>query len=148
MPKGLDTLFETSKECREHSCRVNKKNIKQIYKPDNGFLDKQVAHKLFGDEYKICDCIIECEDGGLSIVEILCGKLTVREIKEKKQQLENCCRVIKYTNEYDKIKKIILFYDKLESSKKQPMMRKALINQRICNKILTFENRKPLDIEC
>ncbi|MEA2029893.1 MAG: hypothetical protein U9N49_13105 [Campylobacterota bacterium] len=148
MPKSLSELFHTSKECKEHSCKVNRKNIKQIYKPDNGFLDKQIAQQLLGSEYKICDCIIECQDESVAIVEILCGKLTPREMREKKQQLESCCKVLKYTQQHDKISKIVLFYDKLESSNRQPMMKKALINQRICNKTLEFKNDKPLAIGC
>jgi len=148
MPQSLDELFHISKECSEHSCRVNKKNVKQIYKPDSGFVNKQIEQELFKSGYKICDCIIECQNDNIAIVEILCGKLTVREIKDKKQQLENCCKAVHYTNQQDKIKKIILFYDKLESSKKQPMIKKALINQRICNKALEFKNDKPLNVGC
>jgi hypothetical protein len=148
MPKRLDELFRTSKECNEHSCRVNRKNIKQIYKPDSGFIDKQAEQELFKSGYKMCDCIIQCQNDDVAIVEILCGKLTVREIKDKKIQLENCCKVIKHIEKFNDIKKVILFYDKLESTKKQPMMKKALINQRICNKALEFKNDKPLNIGC
>ncbi|MBN2825105.1 MAG: hypothetical protein JXQ76_07280 [Campylobacterales bacterium] len=148
MPKRLDELFYTSTQCKEHNCKVERQNIKQIYKPDKGFLDKQVAQKLFGSENKICDCIIECENEQIIIVEILCGKLTQSEIKDKKIQLENCCKVVKHIEKYECIKKIILFYDKLESSKKQPMIKKALINQRICNKALEFKSNKPLAIGC
>ncbi|MEA1954850.1 MAG: hypothetical protein U9O24_10715 [Campylobacterota bacterium] len=146
--ESLDTIFDIAEQCKEHSCKVNKKNIKKVYKPDSGFLDKTIEDELFSGDYKICDCIVECEDDSLFIVEILCGKLTNRELKEKKEQLANCCRVVKHLKAHDKIKKLVLLYDKLESPKRQPSLKKALINQRICNRPLEFKSEKLLHIGC
>ena len=145
--ESLDKLFNRERKCKEHDCSVNNKNVHIIYKPDNGFLDKVVERELLGTDYKICDCIIECDDGSIFVVEILCGKLTTRELKEKKEQLENCFKVIKYLGEEKKVKKLFLLYDKLESSRKQPQLRKALINQKIGNKPLLITN-KVVDINC
>ena len=145
--ESLDTIFATEKRCKEHDCSVNNKNIKIIYKPDNGFLDKSIEKKLFTNDYKICDCIIECESGNIFIIEILCGKLTIRELKEKKEQLENCLKVVTYLGEEKKVKKLFLLYSKLESPKKQPLLRKALLSQKIKNKPLLIIN-KVKDISC
>ena len=145
--ESLDTIFATEKRCKEHDCSVNNKNIKVIYKPDRGFLDKLIEKELFSNDYKICDCIIECESGNIFIIEILCGKLTIRELKEKKEQLENCLKVVTYLGEEKKIKKLFLLYSKLESPKKQPLLRKALLSQKIKNKPLLIIN-KVKDISC
>jgi len=145
--EALDKLFNTEKKCKEHNCNVNNKNINIIYKPDKGFLNKTIEKKLFDNNYKICDCIIECDDGSIFIVEILCGKLTTRELKEKKEQLENCFKVIKHLKEESRVKKLFLLYDKLETPKKQPQLRKALLNQKIGNKPLLITN-KIADINC
>ena len=144
---SLDSLFEREKKCKEHDCSINNKNIKIIYKPDNGFINKTIEKKLFGSDYKICDCIIECEDGNVFIVEIMCGKLTTRELREKKEQLENCFKVIDYLGEEKRVKKLFLLYAKLESPKKQPQLRKALLNQKIRNKSLIITN-KITEINC
>jgi len=145
--ESLNRIFGTEKKCKEHNCSVNNKNIKVIYKPDNGFLDKSIEKELFRNDYKICDCIIECEDGNIFIVEILCGKLTIRELKEKKEQLKNCLKVVTYLGEEKIVKKLFLLYNKLESPKKQPQLRKALLNQKIGNKPLLITN-KVTDINC
>jgi len=146
--ESLDGLFNTERKCKEHDCSVNNKNVHIIYKPDNGFLDKAVEREFLGTDYKICDCIIECNDGNLIIIEILCGNLTNRELKEKKEQLMNCCKVVKNLKEFDKIKKLILLYKKIDVMKKElPQFRKKLINQRICNKPLIITN-KIADINC
>jgi len=144
---SLDNLFNIEKRCKEHNCSINNKNINIIYKPDNGFIDKRVEKELFGSDYKICDCIIECDSGNIFIIEILCGKLTIRELNDKKKQLENCFRVMEYLGEVKRVKKLFLLYDKLESSKRQPQLRKALLNQKIGNKPLFITN-KISDIDC
>ena len=146
--RSLDTTFSTETKCKEHNCSVNNRNILKVYKPDNGFLDKALERKIFGSDYKICDCIILCKSNDIFIVEILCGKLTNRELKEKKEQLTNCCKVLQELNKDSQIKKLILLYDKLESPKKQPQLRKALLNQKLCNRGLEFKSSKPLDLGC
>ncbi len=146
--KILDTIFSTETKCKEHNCTVSNKNIKKIYKPDNGFLDKSLERELFASDYKICDCIVVCNGDDIFIVEIMCGKLTTRELREKKEQLRNCCKVVEKLGINDNIKKLVLIYDKLESPKRQPSLKKALINQRICNKPLEFKNSKPITLCC
>ncbi len=145
----FSTVFNVESNCSEHSCKINKKNIKVIYKPDNGFIKKSIEIALFPTgKYKICDCIIVCNNDDLIIVEILCGKLTSTELKEKKEQLENCCKVTKYLSVFEKVKKIVLLYDKLESPRKQPMLKKALISARVCTMPLTISTNKPFSVEC
>ena len=145
----LSSIFHTAKGCKEHSCKINNKNIKTIFKPDNGFLDKNIEKLLFAsNSYKICDCIAICKNDDLVIVEILCGKLTYREFKEKCEQLENCCKVITHQGLKTGIKKIVLLYQKLESNKKNPQLRKKLINPRICSIRLNISNDSTYDAGC
>ncbi len=113
------------------------KNIKTIYKPDNGFIDRALERALFPvASYKICDCIVVCQNDNIAIVEIMCGLLTYREFQEKSQQLENCCKVVQHQKQKDKIKKIVLLYDRLESPKRNPQFRKKLLDPKVCSKQL------------
>ena len=32
----MKEFLEIAEECKEHNCKINKKNIKTIYKPDKG----------------------------------------------------------------------------------------------------------------
>jgi len=68
----------------------------------------------------------------------MCGLLTFREFKEKSQQLENCYKVVQHQKQKDKIKKIVLLYDRLESPKRNPQFRKKLLDPKVCS--------KPLDV--
>jgi len=145
----LEDIFEEVDKCSENSCKVNRKNIKKVFKPDAGFKNKSVKNKLFGNgSYKICDCVVLCDNDDLIIIEILCGTLTHSELKEKKEQLENCCKVLKHINKEDKIKKVFLLYKKLVSSNQQPLLRKALMNPKICGFPLSFSKTDPFNIEC
>jgi len=145
----FSTVFNVSSSCAEHNCKINKKNIKTIYKPDYGFINKSIETILFPTgKYKICDCIIVCDNNDLIIVEILCGKLTSTELKEKKEQLENCCKVTQHLSVFNKVKKIVLLYKKLESPRKQPMLKKALISSRVCSMPLITSTNKPFHVEC
>jgi len=142
-------IFSENDKCKEYKCKINSQNIKKIFKPDNGFLDKAIEQKLFpSGSYKICDCIIVCEDSNLVLVEILCGKLTHREFKEKKEQLENCCKTVTHIGSTDKIKKIILLYNSLESSKKQPLLKKALLNPKVCGLPLVHSSDNTFNSSC
>ncbi len=129
-------IFKTKDRCKEHECSVDRKNIKKIFKPDEGFLDIELKNRLFPSSYKICDCIIICNDDNIVIVEILCGVLTFKEFKEKSKQLENCYKVTKDIGLDRKIKNIILYYKSLEESKRNPQFKKKLINSKIYNKSL------------
>jgi len=145
---SLDSLFDIEKRCKEHDCNINNKNVKVIYKPDNGFLDKSIEKEIFGSDYKICDCIIVCNNDNIVIVEILCGTLTYKEYKEKCEQLENCHKVVAHKGLDDKVKKIILHYKRLENPKHNPQFRKKLINPKICGVNLELLKEATINIDC
>lgn len=119
-------VFNIKDNCKDNECKVNKKNIKTIFKPDDGFIDKALERELFANSYKICDCIIICKDEKIIIHEILCGKLTYSEFKEKSQQLHNCLKVVEELGLIEKVKQVSLQYKKLEDSKKNPQLKKKL----------------------
>jgi len=154
MPKRLSELFHTSKECSEHSCRINRKNVKQIYRPDakQGFKNKTFVQKILGQEPKICDCIIECSDEKLIVIEILCGKLTARELLDKEKQLKNCCKVIEFIEQHNNIKHIILYYEKKDSksfAKNFAAKKKLTTPPQICGRKLLYKSGTySLNIEC
>ena len=127
----FSNIFNQKDKCREHECSINRKNIKKIFKPDEGILDSNLKNRLFNNSYKICDCIVICENDKIVIIEILCGVLNAREFKEKSEQLQNCYRVVEYKNLKSQISKIVLYCKKIENSKKNPQLRKKLINPRI-----------------
>jgi hypothetical protein len=142
-------IFHETEKCKEHQCKINNQNIKKIFKPDNGFIDTTIENNIFSSRpYKICDCIVVCQNDSLIIVEILCGKLTYTELKEKKEQLENCCKVAKNICSAEKIKKIVLLYNSLESPRKQPQLRKALLNTKICNLQLVHSKDSTFNVNC
>ena len=125
----FSSIFKTNINCKEHDCKVNKKNIKIIYKPDDGFLDKNIERKIFPTgSYKVCDCIVICNDDSIHIVEILCGTLTYREFKEKTEQLKNCLKIVDHIGKKEQIKKIVLLHKRLEATRKNPTFRKKLLN--------------------
>jgi len=77
----------TKKECKEHECKIDKKNIGIIYKPEKKF------------NVKMCDCIIKCKKNNkFIIVEILCGTLTLKEFKNKLNQIKNCEKILSKNN--------------------------------------------------
>ena len=78
----------------------------------------------------------------------MCGLLTFREFKEKSQQLENCCKVVQHQKQKDKIKKIVLLYDRLESPKRNPQFRKKLLDPKVCSKPLEVVSSSSFDIGC
>ncbi len=144
----FSSVFNAKDQCKEGKCKVNKQNIKKIFKPDDGFLDSQLEKRLFSSSYKICDCIIVCNNNKIVIVEILCGKLTYREYKEKYEQLENCHKVVKNKGLEDKIKKIVLHYQKLEDSRRNPLFRKKLLNPKIYGMKLEMLTDLTINIHC
>ena len=146
MPFSL--IFNIKDKCSDGGCKVNKKNIKTIFKPDDGFLDEELQNTLFPPSYKICDCIIVCNNDNIIIVEILCGKLTYSEFKEKSKQLENCHKVVAHKGLEDKVKKIILHYKRLENSKCNPQFREKLINPKICGINLELLKDATISIGC
>jgi len=144
----FSSIFHQKDQCKDGDCKVNKKSIKKVFKPDDGFKDKKIKNALFSGEYKICDCIIVCNDNNIVIVEILCGKLTYREYKEKCEQLENCHKVVEYSGLKDRVKKIILHYQRLENTKRNPQFRKKLINPKICGINLELLKEQTIDVKC
>ena len=124
-------VFNKKDNCKDNDCKVNKKHIKTIFKPDDGFVDKILEKELFGSSYKICDCIIICEDNKIIIHEILCGKLTYSEFKEKSEQLKNCIKVVEKLGLEKEIKQVSIQYKKIEDSKKNPQLKKRLLNPKI-----------------
>jgi len=145
----FSSIFNTIDVCKENRCKIDRQNIKMIYKPDSGFLDTKLRQKLFpSNSYKICDCIVICKTGNIVIVEILCGKLTYREYKEKCEQLENCCKVVNHLGLKPKITKIVLIYQSRESDKKNPQFRKKLLNTEICSFHLHSSQKSTYNIGC
>jgi len=145
----FSSIFNVKNKCSDGSCKINQKNIKKIFKPDDGFIDKIKEKELFpSGSYKICDCIIICDNNNIVIVEILCGKLTYKEFKEKSEQLENCCKVVSNQGLAKDIKKIILQYQKLENPKHNPQFRKKLLNSKICGIKLEPLRDNTININC
>jgi len=145
----FSSIFNVKDRCYEGKCKVNKKNIKKIFKPDDGFLDKAEEKRLFpSGSYKICDCIIICNNGNIVIIEIICGTLTYSEFKEKSKQLESCHKVVSDKGLSDNVKKIILLYKRLENSKHNPLFKKKLINPRICGVKLELLRDANININC
>ena len=145
----FSSIFNKKEKCSDGDCKVNRENIKTIFKPDDGFLDNSLQNKLFpSNSYKICDCIIICNNDNIIIVEILCGKLTYSEYKEKSKQLENCYKVIASQNLEQKIQKIVIQYKRLENPKHNPQFRKKLINPKICGTNLELLANSTIKIDC
>jgi len=144
------SIFHEKDQCKDRGgCKVNKKNIKKVFKPDSGFKDKAIEASLFPlGTPKLCDCIIICNDDNIIIVEILCGKLTYKKFKEKSLQLENCHKVVQEYKLEKKVKKIILHYQTLENTNQNPQFRKKLINPKICGKNLELLSDKTIDVKC
>jgi len=145
----FSSIFNVKDKCSDGVCKVNKKNIKKIFKPDDGFLNKVEENRLFpSGSYKICDCIIVCDNDNIVIVEILCGTLTYGEFKEKSEQLKNCHKVVKDRGLVANVKKIILHYKRLENSKHNPQFRKKLLNPKICGVKLELLRDATINIDC
>ncbi len=120
-------VFYKKKNCKEQSCKVNQKNIDIIFKPDAGIIDEALKNRLFPLKFKICDCIIICKDGKIIIHEILCGKLTYSEYKDKIEQLNNCIKIVEELGLLGKVKRVSLQYKKVEDVN----LKKKLINTKI-----------------
>ena len=144
----FSSIFYKKDKCRDGDCKVNKKNIKAIFKPDDGILDEKLKNELFPPSYKICDCIIVCNNDDIVIVEILCGTLTYKEFKDKSIQLENCYKLINKLGLSDKVTQIRLQYKKLENPKHNPQFRKKLMNPKIFGFNLELSSNMTMSINC
>ena len=140
-------IFNTKDRCIERECKVDRRNVKTIYKPDEGILDLDIKNTLFSGqiEPKMCDCIIECSNGNIVIVEILCGTLTDRELKDKSKQLENCYKVAKEKG--IRVNKIYLAYKRLDK-KTALLLKKRLVSQRVLDKALLHSDKLLVNIGC
>ena len=132
----MKEFLEIVEECKEYKCKINKQNIKTIYKPDKG-----IKKNIPNITDKLCDCIIECEDGKIVIVEILCGTLTYKEYKDKLEQLKNCIKIVKHCYKFKTIKKVILLYSKRDS-KTNPNIGKKLQFTKLENHNVEFYQSK------
>ena len=149
----LNEIFIKADECKEHTCKINRSNIKNIFKPEKGFLNKQLEQELLGLNYKICDCIIECQNGKIVVVEILCGRLTYGEFKDKIIQLENCIKILKSIGLSSQIINVYLVYKSLDKQFslmiKSPPFKKKLLNLKKSQKISLLEaSYKAINIDC
>ncbi len=113
MKSKLDTLFYEVEECKENKCKIDKKDITFIFKPDNGLKNAVLQKELFGDAPKLCDCIIKKEK--LILLEIKCGKVTFRILKEIKEQLGNVTKIL--NNQDISFDRIVFIYDSLDNAK-------------------------------
>jgi len=133
----LNTLFEEVKECKENKCIVDKQNIEYIYKPDNGLKNSKIQKELFGTVIpKLCDCIVKKED--LILLEIKCGKVTNRILKEIIEQLTNVAKILNTAN--ISFNKVVFIYDSFDNAK----LRQTIINTQIYGKRLLniqFKNK-------
>ncbi len=95
----LSAYFFEKQDCKESDCKVNKKKIKKIFDPEAGLKTKKVqilrGVKKTSGNYKICDCIILCNNNIIYLIEILCGKLTSGELNDKIEQINNCKKMLK-----------------------------------------------------
>ncbi|MDC0933349.1 hypothetical protein OAR97_05820 [Arcobacteraceae bacterium] len=133
----LNTLFEEVKECKENKCVLDKKDIEYIYKPDYGLKDLAIHKQLFGTiTPKLCDCIIKKEN--LILLEIKCGKVTNRILKEIIEQLTNVAKILNTVNlSFDKV---IFIYDSLDNAKlRQTIINKNIYGKRLLN--IQFKNK-------
>ena len=132
----MKEFLHTVDKCKESNCNINNKNIKIIYKPDKG-----VKKNIPDITNKLCDCIIECNDGKIVVIEILCGKLTYKEYKDKLEQLKNCIKIVEHCDKSKTIKKVILLYNTIDS-KNNPNFKKKLLSTKLQNYNVKFYQNK------
>jgi hypothetical protein len=121
MSNALDSLFHSTTNCREdgHDCRSSSSSVSNIYKPDDGIIDITLKQELFPtygrlEQPKLCDCVIEFNDGTYSQVEIKCGKVTSSLVADVVEKLNNCLKVVKSKN--IEISKHFLIYKKFDTT--------------------------------
>jgi len=124
----MNKCLETKESCKEHNCAINRRNIRAIYNPE-GNPKKNIVKK----SNKACDCIIECDNGQIIIIEILCGRLTFREYKDKLKQLESCIDIVEQCKRAENIRKVILIYKKLDANRNSEFKKKIISNKKIRN---------------
>lgn len=133
----LDTIFHSADECKEngHTCKMDKKDINYIYKPDKGIKDLSIINKIFNGKHqpKLSDCIIIYNENKLAIIEIKCGRVTKRLIDETIEKITNVYKVL--NSKELKTTKLILLYKSLENAKlRQVLQSKEIFGKRIIEK--------------
>jgi len=89
--KKLSNLLERKEDCKDNGCKItNLKNV-VIFKTEESDKAKNLL-KRYGYEKspKYCDCIIFKGRGKrclIIIIEILCGTLTAKELRDKENQV-------------------------------------------------------------
>ena len=120
---------EEKEDCKEKSCKIDKKDVEKIYTFEE--LNKYNREKynrlkkVLNEEngnIKACDCIIFCKNGKILVVEILCGKLTSKELKDKIKQINNCVMLLNHL-------RISLNYKIIAIEKMDSLQKKALAPQ-------------------
>jgi hypothetical protein len=132
----LNGLIGTTGRCRERECVINNKCVKVIFSPES-FLSNDLKKilPLVSGNYKICDCIVICENLEIVLIEILCGQLTKDEFEDKLKQLDNCKRILKKFNLREKRNYII--FKRLSSKDKRYIL----------GKLPKLKNRQNIDIK-
>ncbi|PLY10849.1 MAG: hypothetical protein C0626_04245 [Arcobacter sp.] len=126
MINTLNLIFNTSSECKDNTCKLSKKDIKQIYKPDLGIKDLKMKKSIFGSiEPTLCDCLIIHKNDKITLLEIKCGTVTNHILKEIIEQISNVYRILE--NQGINIHKCIFICKKFSDS----MVKKRLLNKRI-----------------
>lgn len=142
MIKTLNLIFQTSPECRDNACKIVKKEIKQIFKPDLGIKDATLKSSLFGSsEPSLCDCVIVHFDDKITLLEIKCGTVTNHILKEIVIQISNVYKVLE--NQGININKCMFICKKFSDS----MVKKRLISERIKNVPLSHKIFSTVAIE-
>ncbi len=122
----LDSLFETSNECKDNACKIDKRDVLNIYKPDLGLKDFQVKKSLFASlEPKLCDCIIVNSNKKILLMEIKCGTVTNRLLKEIIEQLTNVYKILE--SKKINIHKCVFICKKFSDT----MVKKRLLKEKI-----------------
>jgi len=131
----LDLIFYDCDNCKEHCCKVDKKSINKVYKPDSGIKDQNIIKKIFGggEQPKLSDCVIIYNKSKLAIVEIKCGEVTKKLIDDTVEKITNVCKIL----EEKKLKpaKLVLIYKSFENTKLgQILQGKTICGQKIIGK--------------
>ncbi len=120
----LKCLLPEKDNCEEGDCRIviDIKNVK-IFDTENK-CGRQLLERH--GESKYCDCIIHYK-GVLLIIEILCGKLTKKELNDKEKQVSVWQYILKKELTNCKIYCFIVF---LKHSLQQELLKKKELSLR------------------
>ena len=139
----LDSIFQVVNECKENECKINKKDIQKIYKPDLGILDKKLKKELFGNvkQVSLCDCVIIKKNNHILLLEIKCGTVTNSILKETITQISNVYKILE--NKNIKVNQCTLICKKFSDV----MLKKSILTKRINGIPLTNKTFKNTALE-